>query len=296
MKPRYDIIIGFGTLAAAIVSAMAAWQSRPAVEWRLRQKSDDMGKRIGRRVGRGRMRDVGAAEPQATGMLVKAVRAGAFERPQWVKVPMGDLTLTVARDALRADSGAGLARLPVSWPDTIEIANQEGWIAPSKKIADAIYASAPIKTAFHSLVTVSDPESGGAKMHGLPFAWKYNRDIDGQIAKAIASGKGNADGLVSGHEKYWILHPRLKETVASTRRPAAINYGGWTANGIAQQPPGGRHDIDYPGDYSQLYRPVQRYAERADGSKVDLLDWIEENEGVPRTFTNLFRYGKQPNA
>lgn len=217
----------------------------------------------------------------AVGVMAQAVRDGAFTQPAFVDVPLGDLMISVGADMLKKD---GL-RLMVSWPETIELAKARGWIAPSKKIADAIYAAAPVKTVFHSLVTASDPASGGAKMHTLDFAKRYNADVDSQL-----SAKGWDSGtLQSGAEKYWLLSPRLAETVKATGAPAAVNYGGWSGQGTPLQSPGAMHDVNYPGDYSQLYRPIQRYAHDAQGNQVDLLDWMVENDSVPSRFADLFR-------
>ncbi len=221
---------------------------------------------------------VGLAD-SAVGVMAQAVRDGAFTQPAFVDVPLGDLTISVGTDMLKKD---GL-RLMVSWPETIEIAKGRGWIAPSKKIADAIYAAAPTHTAFHSLVTASDPSSGGEKMHTLDFARRYNQDVDSQLS--------GWDGttLQSGAEKYWLLSPRLAETVKATGAPAAVNYGGWSAQGTPLQSPGAMHDVNYPGDYSQLYRPIARYAHDAQGNQVDLLDWMVANDSVPAQFADLFR-------
>lgn len=266
MRRRHVKIVAALGAAAAAIAGVITWK---------------------RKMGSVIVGDVGAID-RATGILLRAVETDTHEPPKWSNVTMGDLTLTVATDALKAPAGDSILRLPVSWPDTIAICRKLGCVPPSKKIADAIYAAAPIKTAFHSLVTANDPESGGVKMHGLPFAKRYNADVDKQIADAIAAEKGDEWSLVSGHEKYWLLSPRLAEAVKATGRPAAVNYGGWDASGKPQQSPGARHDVDYEGDYSQLLRPIQRYATRPDGSKVDLLDLIEE-DGVSRRFTDIFR-------
>lgn len=224
-----------------------------------------------------------AGDDSAVGVMAQAVRDGAFTEPAFVDVPMGDLTLSVGTDTLKKD---GL-RLMVSWPETIEIAKTYDWIAPSKKIADAVYAAAPTKTSFHSLVTASDPESGGAKMHTLEFAKRYNADVDAQLA-----AKGwDSSTLQSGAEKYWILSPRLAETVKATGAPAAVNYGDWDASGKPLQSPGAMHDVNYPGDYSQLFRPISRYARDAQGNQVDLLDWMVTNDDVPQRFADLFKSG-----
>ena len=49
-----------------------------------------------------------------------ALKSGAYEQIHWTAVPMGDLTLTVATDCLRAPVGDTTYRLTVGWPATIE--------------------------------------------------------------------------------------------------------------------------------------------------------------------------------
>ena len=217
----------------------------------------------------------------ATGVLMAAVVNGQAFTPDFSDVTLPDGTvISVGNETLKLN---GL-RMPVSWPDTIEIGKKFGWVAPSKQIADAIYAAAPTKTVFHSLVTASDPASGGEKMHTYEFVRKYNADVDSQLAS-----QGYESGLQSGAEKYWLLDERLGETVAATGKTAAVNYGAWDANGNVLQSRGGRHDVNYPGDYSQLLRPIQRYGKDKNGNKVDLLDWMVANDNVPRAFADLFK-------
>jgi hypothetical protein len=231
---------------------------------------------------------------QASGLLARSVQAGTYEAPTWVEVPLGDMTITVAADNLKAvpDGSTSPLRLPVTWPETYAIAQAMGAalgediIAPSQKIADAIYRAATTMTVLHG--------QGTGAMIALATSENYNRDIDQQIAQK----GGAAGGLVSGHEKYWILHPRLDQAVndatlrASGLPPVgpnpAVNYGGWGPDGKPIQTVGGRHNAAHV-DYSQLLRPVKRWARKADGTKVDLLAWIEANEGVPSRFTDLFR-------
>jgi hypothetical protein len=240
----------------------------------------------------------GPTGDMATRALAQAVHDKSHVPVQWADIPGPDgMTITVATDDLMATPGwsDGPLRLPSSWPEHVAMARDlsaqlgVGVIVASQKIADAIYDAAKangVTTAFHSLVTPNDPDSGGWKMESADFAKKYNADVNKQV-----SDKGGAGGkVIAGHQKHWILHRRLSETVKATGRPAAINYGGWDANGRPQQSPGGRHDIDYAGDYSQLFRAVKRMAKAADGSPVDLLAWIEQNENVPRLYTDLFRF------
>jgi len=236
----------------------------------------------------------------AGGQLPAAVSAGTAGPIQWVSAPGPDgMTITVAADALTAPIGGAQLRAPVSWLDTIAAAraihDTQGvdTIAPSKQLADAIYAAATVKTTLHGLVQKAGDD---AKMGTVDFARRYNADVDQQIR---AAGHTPGDGaLVSGAEKYWLLDPRLdKDTndraLRATGLPSppgnpAVNYGGWIG-GKPVQSVGGRHN-DGHYDYSQTFRPVKRWAVGADGSPVDLLAWIRDNENVPAQFVSLFDF------
>lgn len=227
--------------------------------------------------------DVGAVSgsTKTGGMLLAALEADRVVPPHWTDITMGDLTITVATDCLRASPGSGekTYRLPVTYPETIKIAKAYDSIAPTKEICDAIYEHALFKTVFHSLVLgKADP----AKMTTLEFTRKYNKDIEKQLKERP---EFKTFDFQSGAEKYWILNKRLSETVQGA--PAAINYGGWDAKGKPKQKVGGAHNI-YHYDYSQLYRPVKRMAKRG-SQEVDLLDWIRDNQDVPAQFVDAFR-------
>jgi hypothetical protein len=232
----------------------------------------------------------------AGGILLRNVQAGSYEAPQWVDVPLGDMIVTVASDNLKSSPDGVLPaiRLPVTWFETVSIAQLlgaslgEDMIAPSQKIVDALHAAASIKTSF--------PSQGTGAMMALATSQSYNRDVDQLIAK---KGAAPGDGaLISGHEKYWILHPRLSQAVNDATLRAnglplvgpnpAVNYGAWDTNGRIIQTVGGRHNSAHY-DESQLYRPTKRWARKSDGTKVDLLVWIEQSESVPSEFTDLFR-------
>lgn len=221
----------------------------------------------------------------AVGIMAQAVRDGRYVPPEWVQIPYGDLTVTVGADMLKVDRQDGQKlRMMVSWPETQEICKTIGCVAPTQKLVDAIYAAAPVKTVFHSLVVKSDPESGGAKMHSMEHALKANADVDEQLA-----AKGwDGSTLQSGAEKYWLLSPRLTENSPHSGKPAAINYGARDKNGKALQPPSAAHDINYLGDSSQQIRPIARFATDKAGNKVDLLD-VFAQEGIPAQYLDLFR-------
>lgn len=248
--------------------------------------------------------------PKATGKLLPILRARTNEPIQLVDIPGPDgMTITVGKDNVKGDAGNGRPdRLIGGWLEMIEadklLSQQIGQpvIAPSKRIVDAIYAAAPIKTVFHSQVT-ADPASGGAAMHELPALKKQNDDLDQQIR---AAGGDPATSFSAGGDKYWMLSPLLAKRDGDrfhgrdtgedalhpgTHRPVVVNYGGHDARGHAQQMEAAAHDADYPGDSSQAKRVVLRYAKGRNGERVDLLDWIEQNENVPRRYTDLYRFG-----
>ena len=247
-----------------------------------------------------------ASEPKSRGLLLKAVQSKGQNDIQWVDIPLGDMTITVAADNLKAppSSGAPPIRLPAGWNETIAIAQAlttqigEPVITASKKIADAIYAAAPVKTVFHGLVKTADDQ---LHMDSVATSQRFNDDIDAQIA---AKG-GLGTGPQAGAEKFWVFHARLDPKVnadflAQTKLPApteprVMNYGAWNDAGSVQQSVGGVHNALHS-DYSQIFRPVKRYAKKADGSQVDLLAWMEQNENVPRFATDLFRFAAGPSS
>lgn len=222
--------------------------------------------------------------PMVDGKLVEAAKAGKLDPLTWISVEAPDLDLKFQTTIDNVSTNG--KRLGVSYNETVEVLKALGrdLMPATKRLVDAIYVSAPIKTAFHSLVTAKDPDSGGVKMRSQEFADKYNADVDAQIRSA---GGTPRESFHAGADKYWILHPRQAEMVEGLQ--AAINYGGHAANGKPQQSVGGRHHVEH-GDYSQLLRPVRRYAEKiSDGSKVDLLTWAEREEKVPARFTEVFK-------
>jgi hypothetical protein len=244
--------------------------------------------------------DVGA-EALAFGILPRAVRDRTYEAIRWVDVPGPDgMTMYVGADMLRAPVPDGtVVRLPVTWDETKSVARMlseqigEDLIAPSKTLADAVYAAAPIKTVYISPVKRL-PSGATLGLSTVEDAKAHSANIDRQIAR-----KGGTIGdFHAGAEKYWLLDRRLdpdanKEFLSRTNIPAptepmAMNYGGWNESGKPQQPVSGAHNYVHA-DVSQLYRPWKRWARGKDGSKVDLLKWIERREGVSPAYTAAFK-------
>lgn len=247
-------------------------------------------------------RRIAGGDVKTDGLLAAAVQDQTYDTINWVDTTgPGGLTITVAADLLKASTPDGaLLRLPASYDEDIQIAKNLtsqlgfGVIVPSQQIADAIYRNATVRTNYNSLVMAP---GDSLHMQSVDFSKKYNADIDDQIAKAL-NGPPAANTLVSGAEKYWILHERLdpKKNAdfmsRSDMQPAypqvALNYGGWK-NGVTLQTVGGQHNYEHT-DYSQLFRPIKRWAVDASGNPVDLLAWIEQNERVPSQYTDAFRF------
>lgn len=198
------------------------------------------------------------------GLLLAAFHAGKAEPLTWVDIPCGDLTITVAQDAMKAAVGdTPGVRLPVSYLETIELCRLLGCITPTKEMADAMFLHAAAQLNFVPLV---QKPADSAKMMTIEFALKFHAGVEKQLAVA----KPAPGSLVFGAWKLWILNPRIVEM-------GAVNYGFWDKS---KKPPapiqtvGARHDAAHY-DYSQVFQPVKRMAkDRATGQPVDLLDYL----------------------
>ena len=210
----------------------------------------------------------------AGGLLRAAVEGDNFEEPTWVEVPFQGYRVFVGADALRAQLGGKLRRLPVSYEDVIAICTKQNWVPPTSALSDAIYRAAAVKLEPNPQGKWGTPAldaETSRKMMTLEFVVSHNDAID-RLILAEKQGK-----LVSTVGKDWILSPRniLKAREAPTL-PAATTYGWHQKNGVPIQglgndfaPP--QHSTGHF-DYSQIMRPIQRWAIRvSDGMPVDLL-------------------------
>lgn len=209
----------------------------------------------------------------AGGLLLRAIREDKHEPIQWVDLPVGDLIVTIARDAVAARVGESTLRLPVSYADTVEACHILGCVAPTKEIVDAAYEASTRdgRLVFHGLVRT---KADTAKMMSLDFSERFNAGIERQLAQ-LPHG-----GVIAGPWKYWILHPRIVEM-------GAVNYGGFGADGKPIQTVGGRHDATHY-DYSQLFQPVRREARTRDGRPVDLVEHFL-SLGLPKAYVEAYR-------
>ncbi len=219
-----------------------------------------------------------APSAKTGGLLLQAYQNGETEEIRWVDVKLGDLIVTVASDAMKAQlNDRGFVRLPVTYKETIEICRDLECIAPTQAMCDAMFAQAKSQLNFVPLVRTA---ADSAKMPTVEFVLKFHDGVE----KQIAALKQEDAGLVCGAWKYWILHPRLNVL-------GAVNYGFWDkSKRPAQviQTPGARHDPAHY-DYSQLLQPVQRKARHATtGAEVDLLEYIAQKDKVAAKYLDPY--------
>lgn len=216
----------------------------------------------------------------AAGLLLRAVQEGAEEAPRWVEVPWAGLLVRVGETTLRAPAGGHLLRLPVSHTEALEIARRRGWVLPTAELSDAIWRAASVRVLPMSLLT---RQSDSRKMLSLEWVAQHDANVE--------RGRAGRRGLSGDEGKDWILSERLMLR-AQNGGPPAVNYGWRQPDGRPLQGlgPSDRltpHDAAHA-DYSQVLRPIQRYATDAAAHRVDLLD-VYERRGLPRSVTALLR-------
>jgi hypothetical protein len=217
----------------------------------------------------------------AGGLLLEAFKTGATEGLAWVDVTVGDLVVTVASDAMKAAVGERTGvRLPVSYEETVAICKALDCVTPTQAICDAMFAHAVAPLDYVALVRTAADASNLAT---IDFVLRFGDAVDQQVAAA----KAYPGALIFGAWKLWILHPRIVER-------GAVSYGFWDRSKKPPAPvqtPGAQHDAAHY-DYAQLLQPVKRKARKVrTGEVVDLLDYIEEHEGVPRRYLDSYRTG-----
>lgn len=219
-----------------------------------------------------------APNAKTGGLLLRAFQEGETEEIRWVDLPLDDLVITVASDAMKAKvNDRGFVRLPVTYKETIEICRDLECIAPTQAMCDAMFVHAKSQLNFVGLVRTA---ADSAKMSSVEFALKFHDGVEKQLAAA-----NQADpSLIVGAWKYWILHQRLNVL-------GAVNYGFWDkSKRPAQviQTAGARHDAAHY-DYSQLIQPVMRKARKAStGEEVDLLEYIAQKEKIPAKYLDVY--------
>jgi hypothetical protein len=188
---------------------------------------------------------------QETNTLSRAAREGAiydaiisgampsFGRT-FVDVPLAAgshrATLHVAADYAAIGVDDDFVRMPMSPITAQRLADQLGFVLPTKKLVDAIYAAAIVKLA-------PSPLPPGPQMMSNDY---YRRHHD-----AIEAQRAGRAGLIAGHKKDVVVTKRL------TARPDRVAIYGWhQRDGRPIQPLSLVHKASYA-DYSHGIRFVQ---------------------------------------
>ena len=219
------------------------------------------------------------SEPKTGGLLRAALDAGTADPITWTDVLVGDLRVTVASDAIKASAGGrDHVRLPVTYAEQVAIMATNGWISPTKAIADAMYKQAKVRLVYVGLVMKPADED---RMQTVDFSLRF----DAGVAKQLDGKDFDEADLVFGAWKLWILNARIVEK-------GAVNYGFWDAKGNTIQTVGGQHDAAHY-DYSQLLQPVKRWATiDATDEAVDLAAYFAKQDKIPQSY--LDPYGVAP--
>lgn len=173
------------------------------------------------------------------------------------------ILLCVTPDYLAVGSDADYVRVPMGLRPALSIARRFGFILPTTKMVDAIYAQADVHL-------VPQPLPAGPQMRSTDYVWRHNGMIRAQ-RRALGAPLGR---LVAGHKKDLALTARLR---AMPQRVAI--YGWQRPDGTPIQPLSTVHGARYA-DYSHGVRLVSATA-YVDGDARSIYDVLEDPDLAP---------------
>ncbi|WP_020649623.1 hypothetical protein [Solimonas variicoloris] len=175
--------------------------------------------------------------------------------PVRVQGANAEVTLCVAPDYLAIGSDSDYLLVPMRLATALDVADRYGFVLPTRKMVDAIYAQSSIRLA-------PQPLPAGDTMRSTAYYWRHNELV---LRQRSAFGAVPA-ALTAGDKKDLVLTNRL------WRNPDRVAIYGWhRSDGRAIQPLSTVHGERYA-DYSHGVRLVGRLA------------WID---GEPRPVTAL---------
>lgn len=208
---------------------------------------------------------------QATSALSRTAREGAIYdailsgavpsfAQVFVDVPLSagihQATIRVAADYAAIGVDDDFVRMPMSPITAQRLADHLGFVLPTKKLVDAIYAAATVKLA-------PSPLPPGPRMMSNDYYRRHHEAIERQRASRV--------GLVAGHKKDVVVTNRL------VSRPDRVAIYGWhRQNGRPIQPLSLVHEASYA-DYSHGIRFVQPMM-LVDGRERPLADVARDPE------------------
>jgi hypothetical protein len=169
------------------------------------------------------------------------------------------ITLCVTPDYLSVGDDADFVRMPMGLPAAAALAEAFGFLLPTTRIVDAIYAQADVRLA-------PSPMPPGAQMVSTDYLLRHNATVQAQDGRR--PGPRGA-GLIAGQKKDLVLSNRLRS------HPGRVAIYGWHRPGGAPiQPLSTVHGAGYA-DYSHGVRLVSKTA-FVDGRPVPLADILAD--------------------
>jgi hypothetical protein len=182
------------------------------------------------------------------------------------KAPDGsamEVTLCVLPDYLSVGDARDFVRVPMGLAAALTIADAFGFVLPTRKIVDAIYAQAAVRLA-------PQPLPPGDRMRSTDYFVRHNEMVQAQRASAGAP----SGALIAGHKKDIVLTKRLWST------PGRVAIYGWHREGGAPiQPLSIVHGARYA-DYSHGVRLVSAIA-FVDGRPRSLFELLGDARFAP---------------
>ena len=176
-------------------------------------------------------------------------------RPEGQRI---DVEICVTPDYLAVGNNTDFVRVPLGLPAAASIAASLGFMLPTTKMVDAIYAQADVRLP-------PAPMPPTAQMASTDYFWRHHATIEKQRGRAGRI----ATALTAGQKKDIVLSNRLR---SNTGRVAI--YGWHRANGKPIQPLSTVHGANYA-DYSHGLRLVSSTA-FVNGTPYPLADILKD--------------------
>ncbi|MBI1216918.1 MAG: hypothetical protein GC186_00080 [Rhodobacteraceae bacterium] len=153
------------------------------------------------------------------------------------------ITICVMPDYLSVGTNRDFVRTPLGLPTAAQVALRLGFLLPTPKMVDAIYAQARIRLS-------PQPMPAGDEMTSTGYLMRHNETVDAQLGSAA----GTPDELIAGQKKDVVMTNRLREF------PGKVAIYGWHRGaGDPIQPLSTVHQAVYA-DYSHGIRLVSAIA------------------------------------
>lgn len=169
-----------------------------------------------------------------------------------------EIVVCVTPDYVAVGADSDFLRVPMALPTALSLAKRFGFVLPTRKIVDAIYAQADVKLA-------PSPMPPTAEMVTTSYFRRHNQIVDAQ-----RQTRGSPLGaLTAGQKKDLVLTTRL------WRNPGRVAIYGWhQTSGKAIQPLSTVHGADYA-DYSHGVRLVSTTV-TVDGEPRSIFDVLSD--------------------